>query len=215
MRAPAFARFQTLSEPRVKRPKAAGTSGCRICPTAPTETALHGIFRSDRSLRPEFWRIPSFVRGSEGAPAFARFQTLSEPRVKRPKAAGTSGCRICPTAPTETALHGLFRSETAHSGRNSGEFRPSFAALKEPLLLPASDAFGAASEAARTRRGSERFTSPAVRRYAVRLSSVRVRAVPAQGAPRELRTGTKASAILQGGNACHRRLRLCAWTPPA
>jgi hypothetical protein len=118
--------------------------------------------RVDRSLWPEFWRIPAPVRGSEplackhcpgnafraasGAARSAAGASGCPQRVSAGASAagrgqppaGASGChascfrlRTTPARPAPAACNAARRpcAWTAHSGRNSGEFRPPFAAL--------------------------------------------------------------------------------------
>jgi len=133
--------------------------------SAPSAHSLQrgaAALRMDRSLRPEFWRIPAPVRGSEplackhrlgnafraasGAARSAAGASGCPQRVsagasaagRGPPPAGASGChascfRLLTTQarPAPAACNTARRSIawTAHSGRNSGEFRPPFAAL--------------------------------------------------------------------------------------
>jgi hypothetical protein len=140
---PPFAALKTPrkppSEPRGKRPKAARTSGCPHRSSAlanPSgQAALPGLSRFDRSLWPGFWRIPAPVRGSENASktAFRAAHGAAEGREnERLPASLKRACQPFRPNPLCLAFPGL----TAHSGPDSGESRPPFAALKTPRKPP-------------------------------------------------------------------------------
>ena len=90
---------EASSEPRVERPKAAGTSGYQRrfpqpnCAAADHVRGSRGLRRRSRQAAREPL-TPAVVLANDGAP-FVALKTirkpLSEPRVERPKAAGTSG----------------------------------------------------------------------------------------------------------------------------
>jgi hypothetical protein len=100
----------------------------------------HAIGRGNRSLRPPFWRTAAFGRGSESAQAKDRCQSRER---SRPKACESERSHR-PTAIERWSRSTPSGGATAHSGRRSGERRPSVAALK--VRRPKA-AFSAASEA--------------------------------------------------------------------
>jgi len=167
------------SEPRVERPKAAGTSGQQSRRGATranrADEQLGQAAERNRSLRPEFCRIPApRSRLRTNCAAFAASNAewrsarlaRSEPRVQRPKAAGTSGHRSGRRATRMNRADAPLK-QTAHSGRRSAERRHPVRAApnqrchvrgqERRMALCASCAFRAASGAAEG-RGNERPT---------------------------------------------------------
>ena len=158
------------SEPRVERPKAAGTSGQQSRRGATranrADEQLGQAAERNRSLRPEFCRIPApRSRLRTNCAAFAASNAewrsarlaRSEPRVQRPKAAGTSGHRSGRRATRMNRADAPLK-QTAHSGRRSAERRHPVRAApnqrchvrgqERRMALCASCAFRAASGAA-------------------------------------------------------------------
>ena len=130
------------SEPRVERPKAAGTSGQQSRRGATranrADEQLGQAAERNRSLRPEFCRIPApRSRLRTNCAAFAASNAewrsarlaRSEPRVQRPKAAGTSGHRSGRRATRMNRADAPLK-QTAHSGRRSAERRHPGARLR-------------------------------------------------------------------------------------
>jgi len=154
-----------LSEPRAERPEAARASG-----------HARRAFALQRKA-PLLRVMPRGVRGSSGhavtahsgrgsgepRPPFAALNVvLSEPRAKRPKAAGASGhARLAFAWQRKAPLlrvmpHGARvssgRAVTAHSGQGSGEPRPPFAALNVVLSEPRAERPKAAGASGHARR---------------------------------------------------------------
>ena len=112
-------RTVALSEPRAERAAGPRERAVRTLQGAPHRTMES--LRTDRSLRPSFWRTPAPVRGSECASG--RTVALSEPRAER--AAG----------PRERAVRTLQGAphRTIESLRTDRSLRPSFWRTPAPV----------------------------------------------------------------------------------
>jgi len=112
-------RTVALSEPRAERAAGPRERAVRTLQGAPHRTIES--LRTDRSLRPSFWRTPAPVRGSECASG--RTVALSEPRAER--AAG----------PRERAVRTLQGAphRTMESLRTDRSLRPSFWRTPAPV----------------------------------------------------------------------------------
>jgi hypothetical protein len=159
---PPFAALNVvLSEPRAKRPKAAGASGKRaasVCVAAEGATAAGDASRragwvrsrGDRSLWPGFWRTPAPVRGSERG-AFRAASEAAEGRgSERSRAAS-----VCVAAEGATAAGDASRRAGWVRSRGDRSLWPGFWRTPAPVRGSERGAFRAASEAAEG-RGSER-----------------------------------------------------------